>query len=70
LVQSFTPGTAITAGTTPILAEARPQVQKCTAFSPELVLPSGDVTFRLEQWSAEVGMKPGAQKLPAGKRWE
>jgi hypothetical protein len=68
-VQSFSPASAITGGTLTSRAVAYPRTQKCTAFSLQIALPSGDVTYRLDAWGAVVGIQPGAQKQPVAQRW-
>lgn len=52
-----------------VRAEFAPRNQKCTAFRLQLQLPSGNTTFRLEQWAAVVGIKRGPQKLTTAERW-
>jgi hypothetical protein len=52
-----------------VRAEFAPRNQKCTAFRLQLTLPSGNTTFRLEQWAAVVGIKRGPQKLTTAERW-
>ncbi len=47
----------------------RPRVSKCTAFSLELVLPSGDVTVRVDGFAAVVGVRDGAAAADNGQRW-
>jgi hypothetical protein len=70
IVETFAPSTPLAAGPLVALAEAAPRRQLCTAFSLALTLPSGDVTYRLDQWAAVVGVKPGLHKRPAGtSRW-
>lgn len=41
--------------------EGSPHVteQTCSAFSEQITFPSGDNTWRIERWSAVVGIKPG-----------
>jgi hypothetical protein len=68
-VQTFSPPSAISGGTSVVRAVAYPRTQKCTAFSLQLTLPSGDLTYRLDQWGATVGIQPVAQKQPAAQRW-
>lgn len=70
IVETFAPASPIAGATLVTLAEAAPRRQQCTAFSLALTLPSGDVTFRLDQWAAVIGVKPGGHKRPAGtSRW-
>jgi len=47
----------------------KPRDQKCTAFSLELVLPSGDVTVRVDGFSAVVGDRGGPLATDNGNRW-
>jgi hypothetical protein len=49
--------------------EMKPKDQKCTAFSLELVLPSGDVTVRVDGFAAVVGVRDGALAVDNGQRW-
>lgn len=68
--ETFTAPAAIAAGTTPILAQAEPRQRRCTSFSAQLNFPSGDNTFRLQQWEATVGAKQGPPKdVGAAGRW-
>jgi hypothetical protein len=45
-------------------------IQKCTSFSEELVLPSGDVTVRIDGFSAVIGLRDGAQAVEPGSRYK
>jgi len=47
----------------------KPQHQKCTAFSLELELPVGDVTVRVDGFSAIIGIRDGAFPAETGQRW-
>lgn len=71
LFDQVDPVSPIAGATTLIRAELRgPRIGKITAFSPEITFPGNDVTFRLEGFSAEIGMRKGAQKLPPSTgRW-
>jgi hypothetical protein len=60
---------AISGATTVIRAEVRPSRGPISAFSPQLTLPAGDQTIRLDHWAAEVGIRPAMQKLAATTRW-
>lgn len=61
---------AIPGATLTPTGEMHPLKQKCTSFSFGLTLPSGDVTVRLEGWSAVVGIRPaGELRLAAGNKW-
>lgn len=46
------------------------KIQKCTAFSAELVLPSGDVTVRVDGFAAVIGVRNGAQATEPGSRYK
>lgn len=50
-------------------AGARFRRTRCTAFSFQLALPSGDVTTRLESWSAVIGVEQGADRSRPSTRW-
>jgi hypothetical protein len=63
------PSAPITDVASTVRAEFAPRNQKCTAFRLQLTLPSGNTTFRLEQWAAVVGIKRGPQKLTTAERW-
>jgi hypothetical protein len=63
------PGAPIVDVASTVRAEFAPRNQKCTAFRLQLTLPSGNTTFRLEQWAAVVGIKRGPQKLTTAERW-
>lgn len=67
----FAPQAAIAAGTTPVVAEAMPRQHRCSAFSLQVNLPSGDNTFRLNGWSVLIAAKPGTQKnVGTAGRWQ
>lgn len=67
--ESASPVASISNGAGTVRAELAPRNQKCSAFRLQLTLPSGNTTYRLEQWAAVVGIKPGAQKLNTSERW-
>ncbi len=50
--------------------EMVPKESKCTSFSLGLVLPSNDVTLRVDGFSAIVGTRQGAQVTDRGDRWQ
>jgi hypothetical protein len=67
----FAPQAAIAAGTTPVLAEIMPRTHQLTAFSAQVNFPSGDNTFRIDGFSAEVGVKPGSiRNVGTAGRWQ
>lgn len=67
--ETFTSGLIAGATLTPT-GEMHPLKQKCTSFSVELTLPSGDVSVRLEGFSAVVGIRSaGELRLAAGNKW-
>ncbi len=45
-------------------------IQKCTSFSLELVLPSGDVSVRVDGFAAVVGVRGGPQAVEPGSRYK
>jgi len=68
--ETFTAPAAIAGTTTPIVAQAEPRQRRCTSFSTQFNFPSGDNTFRLDQWEASVAVKPGPPKQVGGsERW-
>jgi len=50
--------------------EMVPRNQKCTSFSLELVLPTGDCTVRVDGFSAIIGTREGALVTDQGSRWK
>jgi hypothetical protein len=68
LVETFN-SDAIDGAVLSATGEMKPKDQKCTAFSLELVLPSGDVTVRVDGFAAVVGVRDGALAVDNGQRW-
>ncbi len=68
LVETFN-SDAIDGSVLSATGEMKPKDQKCTAFSLELVLPSGDVTVRVDGFAAVVGVRDGALAVDNGQRW-
>lgn len=52
------------------VGEMVPRVSKCTSFSLELALPSGDCTVRIDGFAAIVGTRESAQVTGQGDRWK
>lgn len=68
-VQTFTSG-SIAGATLTDVGEFFPTQQKCTSFSLEIDLPSGDNTLRIEGFAANVGIRvPSEQRRPSGGKW-
>lgn len=68
-VQAFT-SQAIAGATLTDVGEFFPTQQKCTSFSMEIDLPSGDDTLRIEGFAANIGIRaPSEQRRPAGEKW-
>lgn len=69
LVETFTSG-ALDGSVLSELGQMDPYNQKCTSFSVGLTLPSGDVTVRLDGFSADVGLRNGgSMRVANSKRW-
>jgi len=70
-VQEFT-GQSIDGLTLAGAASMKPlaSIQKCTSFSAELVLPSGDVSVRVDGFAAVIGLRDGAQAVDPGSRYK
>lgn len=67
--QTFT-SQAIAGATLSDVGEFFPVQQKCTSFSLEIDLPSGDETLRVQGFAANIGVRgPSEQRRPSGEKW-
>lgn len=69
LFETGAPSSVIPGAATLARGSFQPRRHRCSTFSLEAILPSGDTTLRLDAWAAEVGMKRGAFKNSAAERW-
>lgn len=69
LSESFQPRTTLTGSIGPIRADAKPRRQLCTAFSPQLTLPTGNASIRFDAWSALVSSEPAMQGITGADNW-
>jgi hypothetical protein len=69
--EQFQPPVPLTAssGPTPIRAVTKPRTQRCTTFKYRMTLPTGDAILRLDGWTAQVHVWPGAQLLQRSDTW-
>lgn len=69
LSESFQPRTTLTSAVGPVRADAKPRKQLCTAFSPQLTLPTGNASIRFDAWSALVSSEPAMQGITGADNW-
>ncbi len=67
-VETFTSG-AVAGSVLSGIGEMNPVNQKMTSFSTALILPSGDVTVRVEGFSAQIAPRSGQLAVDGSSKW-
>lgn len=68
-LETFAPASGIAGARLLVNGAAQPRRHRCSSFSFEVTLPSGDKTVRLERWLALIGLKKGSRNRGAADRW-